>query len=103
MKHACESIDILFLRNEDVTTTMYSGHQPSTDDGAAVTTDEDSVSNTSTDGERNKVDLVCVALRRTLSELGPNKYLLSIITTYVKMTEPQLESVLEMIKQLKGD
>ena len=98
-------VDFLFLRNEDVTTTMYPGLQPSSDESAAatVTMDGDSASSTSTDSERNKVDRVCVALRRALSELGPNKYLLSIITTYVKMTEPQLETVLEMIKQLKGD
>ena len=52
--------------------------------------------------ETNKVDRVCVALRGAMSELGSNKYLLSIITTYVKMTEPQLETVLTMITQLKG-
>ena len=82
---------------------MYPGHQLSTNECAAATMDGDDVNNTSADGERNKVDRVCVALRGALSELGPNKYLLSIITTYVKMTEPQLETVLGMIKQLKGD
>ena len=50
----------------------------------------------------NKVDRVCVAVRRALTKLGANKYLLSIITTYVKMTHPELETVLGMIKQLKG-
>jgi hypothetical protein len=50
----------------------------------------------------NKVDHVCVAVRRALTKLGPNKYLLSIITTHVKMTHPELETVLGMIKQLKG-
>ena len=83
---------------------MYPGHQPSTNEGAAARMKGDSVSNaTIDDDERNKVDRVCVALRGALGELGPNTYLLSVITTYVKMTEPQLETVLEMIKQLKGD
>ena len=50
----------------------------------------------------NKVDHVCVAVRRALTKLGANKYLLSIITTHVKMTHPELETVLGMIKQLKG-
>ena len=50
----------------------------------------------------NKVDRVCVAVRRALTKLGANKYLLSIITTHVKMTHPELETVLGMIKQLKG-
>ena len=82
---------------------MYPGLQPSTDESAAATMCGDSVSSTIADSERNKVDRICVALRGALSELGPSKYLLSIITTYVKMTEPQLETVLGMIKQLKGD
>lgn len=53
-------------------------------------------------GQGNKVDRVCVSLREAMNEVGPNKYLLSIITTYVKMTEPRLETVLGIIKQLKG-
>ena len=58
----------------------------------------------SCDGESqdNKVDRVCVALRKALNCVGANKYLLSIITTYVKMSNPELETVLKMVKQLKG-
>ena len=55
-----------------------------------------------TESHGNKVDRVCVAVRKALNKLGANKYLLSIITTYVKMTDPELETVLGMIKQLKG-
>ena len=54
------------------------------------------------EGHGNKVDRVCVALRKALNKLGANKYLLSVITTHVKMTNPELETVLGMIKQLKG-
>ena len=88
-------------RNEDVATTMYSGRlqQHAGEDGDAVVGESDS-SDAHCHG--NKVDHVCVALRRALNQLGTNKYLLSIITTYVKMTDPQLETVLGMIKQLKG-
>ena len=50
----------------------------------------------------NKVDLVCEAVRAGLKEAGEEKYLLSVITSYVRMSEPQLETVLDMIEKLKG-
>ena len=77
-----------------MTSTMYPGlqHLHISEGGDGVKGDSDS----------NKVDRVCAAVRKTLDELGSNKYLLSIITTYIKMTDPQLETVLGMIKQLKG-
>lgn len=50
----------------------------------------------------NKVDLVCEAVRRELIEAGEDKYTLSIITSYVRMSEPQLETVLSKIHTLKG-
>lgn len=85
-----------------MTTTMYPSFRRTSDDGRAAAVEEDSDSCSEFSGHSNKVDCVCVSLRRALNDVGANKYLLSIITTYVKMTDPQLETVLEMIKQLKG-
>ena len=50
----------------------------------------------------SKVNRVCEALRKVLVEMGENKYLLPIITTYIKMTDPQLETVLSIIQKIKG-
>lgn len=50
-----------------------------------------------------KVDLVCTAVRDSLTKMGENFYLLSIITSYVKMRQPDLETVLTMIQKLKGE
>ncbi len=49
-----------------------------------------------------KVDTVCIAVRKELVKMGENTYLLSIITTYVKLTKPELEIVLSMIERVKG-
>lgn len=50
----------------------------------------------------SKVDRVCEAVRRALICAGENKYLLSIITTHVRKTNPDLEAVLVILKLLKG-
>lgn len=50
----------------------------------------------------SKVDRVCDSIRETLENAGHNKYLLSILTTYVKKTDPVLEKVLTIIKDLKA-
>ena len=52
--------------------------------------------------QAGKVDLVCTSVREVLAEKGENHYLLSIITSYIKMSRPDLESVLSMIQKLKG-
>lgn len=52
--------------------------------------------------KESKVDLVCKAVREVLVKMGENRYLLSIITSYVKMSRPDLETVLSMILKLKG-
>ena len=53
-------------------------------------------------GSRSKVDLVCESVREALVAMDENKYLLSIITSHVKMTSPQLETILRKIQKLKG-
>ena len=88
-----------------MTTTMYTGlqQQPHISEGGEGVEGE-SVDGEGCDAEShgNKVDRVCVVVRKALNKLGANKYLLSVITTHVKMTNPELEMVLGMIKQLKG-
>ncbi|XP_068740348.1 elongator complex protein 1-like [Montipora capricornis] len=78
------------LKEEDVTTTMYADYYSRT--GKA---------DVSASGS-NKVDLVCDAIRTKLETAGHNKYLLSILTTYVRKTDPALEQVLTIIKDLKA-
>ena len=90
-----------------MTTTMYSGlHQQQqqhiSEGGEGVEGEDVGGDGCDAESHSNKVDHVCVAVRKALNKLGANKYLLSIITTHVKMTNPELEIVLEMIKQLKG-
>ena len=93
-------------RNEDVTATMYPGlqrkQQHFSEGGEGVEGVSEGDDRCDAEGHGNKVDRVCVALRKALNKLGANKYLLSVITTHVKMTTPELETVLGMIKQLKG-
>lgn len=57
---------------------------------------------TKSGGGGGKVDLVCTAVRDTLTKMGENFYFLSIITSYVKMSQPDLQTVLSMIQKLKG-
>ena len=91
-----------------MTTTMYTGHQRQrqhVSEGGEGAEGEEGEGGDKCDAEghgNNKVDCVCVTVRKALNKLGANKYLLSIITTHVKMTDPELETVLGMIKNLKG-
>ncbi|XP_067016133.1 elongator complex protein 1-like [Acropora muricata] len=78
------------LREDDVTATMYADYYSQTRKVSDVSPPEG-----------NKVDRVCDAIRAKLELAGHNKYLLSILTTYVKKTEPALEHVLTIIKDLK--
>ena len=89
-----------------MTTTMYPGLQRQQQHisvgGEGVEGEGESGNRCDAESHSNKVDCVCVAVRKALNNLGANKYLLSVITTHVKMTNPELETVLDMIKQLKG-
>lgn len=51
---------------------------------------------------KNKVDRVCAAVRSALMSMETKKFLLSIITTHVRETSPNLEAVLTILKELKG-
>ncbi|XP_046853969.1 putative elongator complex protein 1 [Xenia sp. Carnegie-2017] len=72
------------LNEVDVTTTLYSDYYF---DRAQII--------------ENKVDTICDMMRETLKDIDSNKYILSILTSYVKNTSPQLESALKIIKDLK--
>ena len=50
----------------------------------------------------SKVDRVCDALRKALVAAGRSKYLLCVITTHVKKSQPELETVLAIVKALRG-
>jgi elongator complex protein 1 len=49
----------------------------------------------------NKVSHVCDALRAVFQRLDSNKYLLSILTTYVLRDPPQTEEALKLIQRLR--
>lgn len=76
--------------NEDVCKTLYPGGV--VEDGPNKEVEPGS-----------KVDRVCEAVRRGLTEAGEDTYLLSIITSYVRMSQPKLETVLSMIQKRKGN
>ncbi|XP_048826491.1 elongator complex protein 1 [Brienomyrus brachyistius] len=76
------------LREEDTTKTMY----PCPSHTAGMPTSERS---------RTKVDTVCDALRTTMETLDPHKYCLSILTSHVKKTVPELEIALQKVHELR--
>ncbi|EDO37251.1 predicted protein [Nematostella vectensis] len=77
------------LRDEDTTITMYGDFYPcATKRGSS--------------SDKTKIDTVCDACREALQNLGKEKYLLSILMSYAKKTEPELETVLSIIRDLKN-
>ena len=48
----------------------------------------------------SKVNLICDHLRTIFQRIDPQRYLLCILTTYVKKSPPDLESALRLVKQL---
>ncbi|XP_069045545.1 elongator complex protein 1 isoform X1 [Lepisosteus oculatus] len=76
------------LREEDTTKTMYpfpSSSAPQTASGACG----------------KKVDIVCDALRAAMESVDPNKYYLSILTSHVKKSVPELETALQKVHELR--
>lgn len=78
------------LKEEDVTKTMY---PPPVSKGVQ----------TSRDPDRKKVDLICDAMRVAMESINPHKYCLSILTSHVKKTPPELEIVLQKVHELQGN
>ncbi|XP_037116007.1 elongator complex protein 1 isoform X2 [Syngnathus acus] len=48
-----------------------------------------------------KVDVICDALRRTMEDTHPNKFCLSVLTTHVKKSTPELEIALQKVHELR--
>nr|XP_006133345.1 elongator complex protein 1 [Pelodiscus sinensis] len=76
------------LKEEDFTKTMYpspvsSSVQPQEYPG------------------QNKVDLVCDAMRAAMENINPQKYCLSILTSHVKKSTPELEIALQKVQELR--
>ncbi|XP_024609453.1 elongator complex protein 1 [Neophocaena asiaeorientalis asiaeorientalis] len=77
------------LKEEDVTKTMYPPPVTST-------------VQLSSDPDGKKVDLICDAMRAAMENVNPHKYCLSILTSHVKKTTPELEIVLQKVHELQG-
>ncbi|KAB1279958.1 Elongator complex protein 1 [Camelus dromedarius] len=76
------------LKEEDVTKTMYP--PPAT-----------STVQLSSDPEKKKVDLICDTMRAAMENINPHRYCLSILTSHVKKTTPELEIVLQKVHELQ--
>uniref|UniRef100_A0A8C8RGH4 Elongator complex protein 1 n=1 Tax=Pelusios castaneus TaxID=367368 RepID=A0A8C8RGH4_9SAUR len=48
-----------------------------------------------------KVDLICDAMRAAMEKISPQKYCLSILTSHVKKTTPELEIALQKVHELR--
>ena len=81
------------LREEDVTVTMYTAAYDRGTTGPSVTRGM---------AFKTKVDTVCDALRIGLQEVDPDKYMLSILTAYVKKSSPELNTALQCVKELRN-
>lgn len=77
------------LREEDVTKTMY---PPPITKSVQVSTHPDG----------KKLDLICDAMRAAMEAINPRKFCLSILTSHVKKTTPELEIVLQKVQELQG-
>ncbi|XP_061166857.1 putative elongator complex protein 1 [Saccostrea echinata] len=76
------------LQEEDVTRTMYTAAY-----NRSPLTEESELT--------NKVDTVCDAVRLALIQEDENKYILSILTSYVKKSVPELEEALLLVRSLR--
>ncbi|KAL7395027.1 hypothetical protein ABVT39_009016 [Epinephelus coioides] len=76
------------LKEEDTTSTMYPRH-------------ESSPVQTQPASGQKKVDVVCDALRSAMESMDQNKFFLSILTTHVKKTVPELEIALQKVHELR--
>ncbi|XP_069867301.1 elongator complex protein 1 isoform X1 [Dipodomys merriami] len=76
------------LKEEDVTKTMY---PPPVTSNLHLSRDPDG----------KKLDLICDAMRAAMENINPHKYCLSILTSHVKKTTPELELVLQKVHKLQ--
>ncbi|XP_045418501.1 elongator complex protein 1 isoform X1 [Lemur catta] len=76
------------LKEEDVTKTMY---PPPVTSSVPLSRDPD----------EKKLDLICDAMRAAMESINPHKYCLSILTSHIKKTTPELEIVLQKVHELQ--
>ncbi|KAM9330548.1 elongator complex protein 1 [Gastrophryne carolinensis] len=76
------------LKEEDVTKTMYPRHTASGLPSLQTSKDK-------------KVDVVCDAIRNAMEKLNPQKYCLSVLTSYVRKSTPELETALQKVHELR--
>ncbi|XP_067456105.1 elongator complex protein 1 isoform X2 [Thunnus thynnus] len=76
------------LKEEDTTSTMYPRPESNPVQPQPAT-------------GLKKVDVVCDALRSAMESMDPNKFCLSILTTHVKKTVPELEIALQKVHELR--
>ncbi|ESP00729.1 hypothetical protein LOTGIDRAFT_112482, partial [Lottia gigantea] len=83
------NIIVTGLQEEDVTVTMYTAAYQQTNQKQDKKESE------------SKVDVICDSIRSALNKLDADRFLLSILTTYVRKRKPELEAALELIQQLR--
>nr|XP_056704911.1 elongator complex protein 1 [Euleptes europaea] len=76
------------LKEEDFTKTMYPPLEPSS-----------ALERLDSDGK--KVNVICDAMRTTMEKINAPKYCLSILTSHVKKSPPELETALQKIRELR--
>uniref|UniRef100_A0A8C5MDG3 Elongator complex protein 1 n=1 Tax=Leptobrachium leishanense TaxID=445787 RepID=A0A8C5MDG3_9ANUR len=76
------------LKEEDVTTTMYPVPAASHKQPLLVP-------------QVKKVDIICDAMRAAMENIDSHKYCLSILTSYVRKTKPELEIALQKVHELR--
>uniref|UniRef100_A0A674IEA4 Elongator complex protein 1 n=1 Tax=Terrapene triunguis TaxID=2587831 RepID=A0A674IEA4_9SAUR len=52
--------------------------------------------------DQKKVDLICDSMRAAMENINPQKYCLSILTSHVKKSTPELEIALQKVHELRG-
>ncbi|KAI8978613.1 IKI3 family-domain-containing protein [Pilobolus umbonatus] len=77
------------LRNEDTTVTMYRRGGKNADELTAA------------QGVENKVNTICEAVRTVLVQLGTERYIQSILSTYVRSSPPDVESAMSLLSELR--
>ena len=79
------------LKEEDVTKTLFSFNYSGADDLTAIK------------GDVSKIDYVCTLLRNAMTEVDENRFLLPILTSFVKMDGSQMDTALKKVKSLKDN
>ena len=91
------------LSNTDVTVNLYTNINKSSStleaNKSELTVIKTTTNNKSTVSD--KVNIICDKMREELQLTKETKYLLCILTTYVKKNPPELEEVLELIRSLR--